>query len=739
MSEEVLKYVGLKLNNIPNFFECSKPKYKAAKSYDDSGLYKVYKEVPIRDIEIFLSDSDRTTEVAERYRKAIPLKDYVTRFKEKFEKIVSDTSITQIKEIEELTQRLYKETPFFIKYSQNFLWQIFYSEEDKKYFMLYPTMEGNSSALFYLIKEKLAGSKKKIFIPICLSEPSSDILTFSENTDLENYIWLFTKQWPQTIEVTKRGETYLNIIGKTNIYGGFKSKFKVELHTREEALEFYTLTKALFILETQTNFRENINPIITSDGKLGYCYKEKEITIDNLSSFIEKQIKAKQKMIEDFNKTMKEIKLKNEQTNEEIEKQKENYSLLEKQIVLFLDCRKTFFGKLKYFLKKGKRFKIEKIPEEEKEDEPKKIEEEDETKTYNSTIEDLVRACMDSSKAENDLKNAQADLRVTELKKINLEKKIENAQKYIDEIEEHKKSIFEFWKFANKDELTALEEGLEKEEEQPRTPLLKTYDVNTELQNFKIDCDNLVRRKLSNEEQRAVFIAKYTLSSINALLLEDKLEKEGRLEPNIKEEQEKIIESQYEELKLNCNIDIRQEILGNIQDDFTKLKKLKANEHRENQRELYSTLKFNKKTTFEEYKDKLRNCMQYLNEAYNKLTAIAEIPVYFSIDNNETTDFDFEKYIIANINPLRIIEKSSSEIPTIAMMDINSDKHLIYLTNIVFYENINKTLPSGMDEETEIIVKAKNKIDEKSKNIYVIIENSDFDVNVLKIDLIKLI
>jgi hypothetical protein len=44
-----------------------------------------------------------------------------------------------------------------------------------------------------------------------------------------------------------------------------------------------------------------------------------------------------------------------------------------------------------------------------------------------------------------------------------------------------------------------------------------------------------------------------------------------------------------------------------------------------------------------------------------------------------------------------------------------------------------------MDEETEIIVKAKNKIDEKSKNIYVIIENSDFDVNVLKIDLIKLI
>lgn len=739
MSEEVLNYIGLKLNNIPNFFECSKPKYKSAKSYDDSGLYKVYKEVPVRDIEIFLSDSDRTTEIAERYRKAIPLKTYVEKFEDKFMKLVNDTSITQIKEIDELTQRLYKETPFFVKYSQNYLWQVFYSEEDKKYFMLYPTMEGNSSALFYLIKEKLAGSKKKIFIPVCLQEPGSDILTFSENTDLENYIWLFTKEWPQTIEVTKRGNTYLNIIGKTNVYGGFKSKFKIELHSREEALEFYTLTKALFILETQTNFRENISTIITPEGKLGYCYDEKEITIDNLSSFIEKQIKAKQKMIEDFNKTMKEIKQKNEKAKEEIDKQKENYSLLEKQIVLFLDCRKTFFGKLKYFLKKGKRFKIEKIQDAPKDNKPKIEEEQEENKNYNSTIEDLVRACMDSSKAENDLKNAQADLKVTELKKLNLDKKIENAQKYINEIEQHKKSIFEFWKFANKDELTALEEGIEKEEEKPRTTLLKTYDVNTELQDFKIDCDNLVRRKLSNEEQRAVFIAKHTLSSINTLLLEDKLEKEGKLDNSIKDDLEKIIESQYEELKLNCNIDIRQEILGNIQDDFTKLKKLKANEHRENQRELYSTLKFNKKTTFDEYKEKIRDCMKYLNEAYNKLTAIAEIPIYFSIEKNETDDFDFEKYIIANINPLKIIEKSSSETPTIAMMSINSDKHLIYLTNIIFYENINKTLPSGMDEETEIIVKTNNKIDEKSKNIYVIIENSDFDVNVLKIDLIKLI
>ena len=38
--------------------------------------------------------------------------------------------------------------------------------------------------------------------------------------------------------------------------------------------------------------------------------------------------------------------------------------------------------------------------------------------------------------------------------------KIENATAFIDEIDSHKKSIFEFWKYSNKDEVQALEEGM---------------------------------------------------------------------------------------------------------------------------------------------------------------------------------------------------------------------------------------------------------------------------------------
>lgn len=61
------------------------------------------------------------------------------------------------------------------------------------------------------------------------------------------------------------------------------------------------------------------------------------------------------------------------------------------------------------------------------------------------------------------VKNLKLDQKALELKKVNLERKIKNANIYLNEIDLHKKSIFEFWKFTNKDELPSLNEG-EKEE-----------------------------------------------------------------------------------------------------------------------------------------------------------------------------------------------------------------------------------------------------------------------------------
>ena len=63
------------------------------------------------------------------------------------------------------------------------------------------------------------------------------------------------------------------------------------------------------------------------------------------------------------------------------------------------------------------------------------------------------------------------DINAMELKITNLTKKIENAELYINEIEKHKKSIFEFWKFTNKDEISTLTQG--EQEELPKTKIEK--------------------------------------------------------------------------------------------------------------------------------------------------------------------------------------------------------------------------------------------------------------------------
>ena len=64
---------------------------------------------------------------------------------------------------------------------------------------------------------------------------------------------------------------------------------------------------------------------------------------------------------------------------------------------------------------------------------------------------------------ETELKNIVLDINALKLKKKNMAKKIENATAYIQEIDSHKKSIFEFWKYSNKDEISSLPEGEEEE------------------------------------------------------------------------------------------------------------------------------------------------------------------------------------------------------------------------------------------------------------------------------------
>lgn len=625
--EKKLKSIGLDLENIPNsLLNIEKIKYKPLKTYEDNN-YKVYKYVNIKDIEILITPSDRLDDLNQKLKRALPLAFYLKSENEEtieqyttFLNMIRKLDLEKLKSIEQEQKMLSKEIPYEIKYKNNYIWQIYYSEIENKYFMLFSSNENNSEALFYLIKKKIAMQKskksEKIYVPITHMEYSNNNLKKSEIADLENYLWFFTKEWPSIYEVyNEKGEQSIEILGKTVVYEKVKSMYKITLENKEKASEQFKLLKALFILQSTDGMEYNFKTIINERGSLDFCYNLKKITYENLPEFIRQEAQVKQEKI---NKTFSENILNAERLEllkETIKKQKEEYLLKEKQITNFLECKKSFFGRVKYFFKKdAKTNKLKEIkPVEEKEE--KSIEigvvEQIEAKDF-YTIEDLLKICEILSKQETKLKNMQMDIKALENKKENLEKKIQNATLYINEIESHKKSIFDFWKFTNKDEVTLLNEGELKENEK-KNILKRKFDYEEDLEEFGKKVDLKQREIFTKSECDAMFAILNDLPTFNILNKEKILKKDiNQIEKRLK-----ILKQEYNE-----NVEEIEgkdfDIFGNIAQDKTKIKILNNVKHREVEKDKFNILAVNNDTTVEEYKENLDNYRKLLKESMRK-------------------------------------------------------------------------------------------------------------------------
>lgn len=625
--EKKLKSIGLDLENIPNsLLNIEKIKYKPLKTYEDNN-YKVYKYVNIKDIEILITPSDRLDDLNQKLKRALPLAFYLKSENEEtieqyttFLNMIRKLDLEKLKSIEQEQKMLSKEIPYEIKYKNNYIWQIYYSEIENKYFMLFSSNENNSEALFYLIKKKIAMQKskksEKIYVPITHMEYSNKNLKKSEIADLENYLWFFTKEWPSIYEVyNEKGEQSIEILGKTVVYEKVKSMYKITLENKEKASEQFKLLKALFILQSTDGMEYNFKTIINERGSLDFCYNLKKITYENLPEFIRQEAQVKQEKI---NKTFSENILNAERLEllkETIKKQKEEYLLKEKQITNFLECKKSFFGRVKYFFKKdAKTNKLKEIKSVEEKEE-KNIEigvvEQIEAKDF-YTIEDLLKICEILSKQETKLKNMQMDIKALENKKENLEKKIQNATLYINEIESHKKSIFDFWKFTNKDEVTLLNEGELKENEK-KNILKRKFDYEEDLEEFGKKVDLKQREIFTKSECDAMFAILNDLPTFNILNKEKILKKDiNQIEKRLK-----ILKQEYNE-----NVEEIEgkdfDIFGNIAQDKTKIKILNNVKHREVQKDKFNILSVNNDTTVEEYKENLDNYRKLLKESMRK-------------------------------------------------------------------------------------------------------------------------
>ena len=239
--------------------------------------------------------------------KAVPLYEYLVPETEenierhtKFLSMLSNMDINKIEEIEDEQKRLNEEIPFKVKYPKDYLWQIYYSEYKNKYFMLVTTEDLEYSAFFYILKKQLQNTskrkKEKVFVPISYTDYSREYLNRNQISDIENYLWLFTKEWPLVYEVyDKDNNLSLQITGKAYIYDDIQSDYKVKLNSKEDSIKFYKLLKALFIMQTEVPHHYNIKLSIDDKGSLEFNINNKKVIYEILSSLIkEEYLKAEE-------------------------------------------------------------------------------------------------------------------------------------------------------------------------------------------------------------------------------------------------------------------------------------------------------------------------------------------------------------------------------------------------------------------------------------------------------------
>ena len=750
--KEKIEYLRLNFEKVPKtLIATDNLNFKLFKGYDEK-QYKQYKYIKISDIDILLTPTHRLDSLSERYDKASPLYMYLDSKQEEnaekyitFLKMLKKIEISDVEKIEKEQEKLAKEIPFKVKYNGNYLWQIYYSESTDRYFMLVPTEDSDYSAFFYLLKKKIENKRnERVFVPISYLDYSEDILKKSEIKDLENYLWLFTKDYPSIYEVfDQNNKNTLQIIGETKVYGRIRTLYKMVFDSSKEANKFFKLLKALFILQIGLPHYYNFTTSINENGEIELYLDNEKIKYEELPKFVSNQYK---KSVELKISTEKEIITLNEKLNtlkkESIQLEKE-YLEKEKMISTFLECKKSFFGKVKYFFTSGKKSKKtkkndEKILVEDKlENNENSIYKNIEIEEKNHTLDELIMSFKELELVENKKKNAVQDINALKLKNKNLKKKIENASSYINEINKHKKSIFEFWKYSNKDQVASLEEG--EQEEVNISKIEKVFDYDNDFEIFGEKVDKNQRLKFTDSELEASYIA-----STDLFDLVKRIHNKENIE--LTEYSEILKELKDQKTEVADESDDTFDVFGSDSAKFDKERKIGNKTHRENPRNKYQILGIKKGMKVLELKKALTDVDKELKKALTKNSLNEDLYVYFISENK----IDIKGLMIVSLNEEKYMQdfikysESNSDI-YIYRIKLPINTNFIGFTNIVMYNNRNMTLPVGMHESNQILIDYDklniNQINNNQINIeYLENEKDDFSniitrkINVLEFE-----
>lgn len=720
-----LNYLGLDLQNIPDFLYDFKPLNFNLSRLNNDKDHKVFRFVPINKIDILITPCLRSDSVREKYSKAFPLGSYLANEETQegleryttFLKMLNDFSIAEVENVSNIQKEMKYTEPFRVRFNKEHLWHIYYSEATDRYFMMVCTKESTFAEFFYLLKKKIEIannpklSDEKVFIPINYVNYSEKYLNRDELIDIENYLWLFTKNWPIIYEVyNKDNEMSIQIIGETFVYENVKSTYKIKLSSEEEAVKFFKTLKALFVMQSEIKEYFSFYTKINSKNALEIYHGNIKMEYENLAEFIKSEYSIAKVEIEEQNKACKKLTKELEEIRNETSNQELLYLQTQKEIGAFLECKKTFSGRMKYFFKSNKiKKKIKK--EMEKEDEISKLIEFERNDysvdlepmdTYMKnrdfyTIEDLVVIYSMLDKGKKEYQNLNQDIKAMKLKYENFKRKVKNAKDYLEEIDKHKKSFFDFWKFTKKDEILSLEQG-DSEDNKEQEQIRRVFDMEIDFENLGVKMDKLQRKKLSKEETNSIFAINSSLNSvINSL-------KKGKMD-------EKKIKSSFKKLKEDFNknrlyIDEENfDIFGNILDDNIKPKYIGSRSHRENEKNLYKIMNINRNIDEFDFTEKLQSIINYTNGAIPKIQSKFDMPLYKLVQISEKLDEN--AFLVMNIdieNEFKIYEDKGEGALNLIKINYKENMPLLYYTNIILYDNTNQTLPEGMDLSTQVLV-----------------------------------
>ena len=201
--------------------------------------------------------------------------------------------------------------------------------------------------------------------------------------------------------------------------------------------------------------------------------------------------------------------------------------------------------------------------------------------------------------------------------------------------------------------------------------------------------DKVIRKKLSKKECDSIFLATTEiLEYINMIKGKDEIQDQEL------QELEKELNDIKEKTTIVSSLFPKEEydIFGGLSEDKTKIRVLAGRKHREIEKNMYRVIDVNKNTSLDRFKEKLKVIVNDIEKALTQVKAPINFSLYIAEKN-----INKENLEIYHVNPKEAINEIEENNDYICRINIKKGMPIIFLTNTIYYDNYNKTLPEGME------------------------------------------